>query len=146
MKLMKRNRSSLSRKAGFTLLEMILVIALLMLLAGVAVNQLGGVLTGSNEKVAIMKVNESFKTPLFRYRLDMGNFPTSEEGLMALLQKPASDRGRWKGPYIENAEDMKDPWGNDLRYRFPGTKNVGGYDLYSLGPDAKESEDDIGNW
>lgn len=128
------------------MLEIILVIALLMLLAGVAVVKLDDVIDRSNENVAKLKVNDSFKTPLFKYKLDTGSFPTTEQGLASLLQKPANDRGRWKGPYIEKIEDIKDPWGNDLRYRYPGTKNVGSYDLYSLGPDMKESEDDIGNW
>lgn len=143
---MEKKSRQLSRKGGFTLLEVILVIALLMLLAGVAVVNLEKIFGGGEANIARMKVNDAFKTPLFKFRLDMGSFPTTEQGLKALVDKPSNDRGRWKGPYIENREDVKDPWGNDLKYRFPGTKNVGSYDLYSLGPDGQESEDDIGNW
>lgn len=104
-------------------------------------------LFGDNqEAITRMKVNDSFDVPLFKYRTDLGNYPTTEQGIKALLTQPSNARGKWKGPYINDASDIIDVWGNELKYRFPGTKNPAKYDLYSLGPDGVESSDDIGNW
>jgi general secretion pathway protein G len=77
----------------------------------------------------------------------VGNFPTTEQGLDALIKAPAGKEQRWKGPYIK--EKAIDPWGNPYKYQFPGTRNVSGqrsYDIWSLGEDGTESNDDIGNW
>lgn len=144
--MMKRRRELRANKAGFTLVEMLLVIGLIALLAGVVVFNAGNIFGTQQEQLMEFKVKESFKTPLFKYKMDTGNFPTTEAGLNALLNKPSNDRGRWRGPYIDGPDDLEDAWGNTFQYRFPGTKNPGGYDLYSLGPDGVESEDDIGNW
>lgn len=143
---MKRRNDFRGKKSGFTLIEILLVLALLSMLVGFAVFKGGSIFTDSQADIVSMKVKEAFKVPLFKYRTDTGNFPTSEQGLKALLQKPSNDRGRWRGPYIEGPDNLIDEWGNEFRYRFPGTKNTSGYDLYSLGADGKESEDDIGNW
>lgn len=134
------------RKAGFTLIEMILVIALIALLAGVAVGRVDKIFGNSEIKLTKLRVSSSFKTPLMTYRIDMGGFPTTEEGLKALLEKPATDRGNWKGPYIDGPEALLDGWQSPLQYRYPGTHNADSYDLYSYGPDKKESGDDITNW
>lgn len=141
-----KNRSPLSNKSGFTLMEIILVFALISLLVGAVVGKFGGVLTGGEIKATTFKVQEAFKTSLFRYRIDMGSFPTTEQGLKALLTKPSNGRGRWQGPYIEDEDDLLDAWGNSLKYRYPSTNNPGSYDISSLGPDGKESDDDIRNW
>lgn len=143
---MRRSKSFRGKRSGFTLIEILLVLALLSMLVGFAVFK-GDAIFGDNQvKVMSMKVKESFNVPLFKYRTDTGNYPTTDQGLKALLVKPGNDRGRWRGPYINGEQDLVDDWGNELRYRFPGVKNTGGYDLYSLGPDGKESADDIGNW
>lgn len=146
MTIKESKRSLGNLKQGFTLIEMMLVIALIVLLVGVAVFNARSIF-GQNQS-ALTKVKiDAFKTPLFNYRMNLGSYPTTDEGLKALLYRPASDRGgKWKGPYIESKENLIDPWQMELKYRFPGTKNPGGYDLYSLGPDKVESEDDIGNW
>ena len=146
MKKIDSNRRQLSGKAGFTLMEMILVIALMMLLAGVAVVKLTGVLTDNEIKLTKIKVEQSFKTALFKYRMDTGSYPTTEQGLRALLQKPGNDRGKWHGPYIEGEDNLEDAWGRELKYRYPSSNNPGSYDLYSLGADGVESGDDIKNW
>lgn len=144
----KRDKRSAfrSRKSGFTLVEMILVIGLIVLLAGVVIVNVDNIFGDQQAKMTGFKVKESFKTPLFKYRMDMGSYPTSEQGLQALLVRPSNDKGRWRGPYIENKEDLVDAWNNDLKYRFPSSSNPGSYELYSLGPDGVESEDDIRNW
>ena len=136
-----------TRNNAFTLIEVLIAIALVALLVGVAVGNLDNVFGGQQENAADLFVNQSAKIPLTSYRLDVGSFPNTEEGLKALMTAPAGKKGRWKGPYFE--ENPKDPWGNDYQYRYPGSKNVNGsrgYDLWSLGPDGVESADDIGNW
>lgn len=129
------------------MIEILIVIALIAILAAVAVGNLGGIFGGQQEKLAGIFVNQTVKAPLQAYRLDVGNFPNSEEGIAALIKAPSGKDARWKGPYIE--ELPLDPWGNAYKYRFPGTKNINaanGYDIWSLGPDGVESADDIGNW
>jgi general secretion pathway protein G len=135
------------RKSGFSLLEILIAIALVALLASVALNQLTGVFGDNQKQAAELFVTSSAELALTRYRLDVGNFPTTEQGLDALIKAPAGKEQRWKGPYIK--EKAIDPWGNPYKYQFPGTRNVSGqrsYDIWSLGEDGTESNDDIGNW
>jgi len=142
----KRNRNRYSSKRGFTLIEIMLVIGLMVLLFGLVVANVDKIFGDNQEQLVAFKVKESFKTPLTSYRIHMGSFPSTQQGLKALLSRPENDRGRWKGPYIENPEDLVDPWGNQLQYRYPGAQNTSSYDLFSLGPDGTESGDDITNW
>ena len=140
-------KHSLAKRSGFTLIEIMLAIGLMALLATVVIINVDRIFGSQQEGIAKFKVSEAFKTPLTTYRVHMGRYPTTEEGLQALLKKPASDtRGRWKGPYVEDTSDLEDPWGQPLQYRFPGVKNPSKYDLYSFGPDMVQSDDDIGNW
>lgn len=149
---MKSFRSLLSarpanRKSGFSLIEILIVIALIAILATVAIGNLGGIFSDQQEKVADIFVKQTVKLGLTPYRLDMGQYPSTEEGLQALMRPPAGKEARWRGPYLE--ELPLDPWNNPYQYRFPGTKNVNGargYDVWSWGPDGTESADDIGNW
>lgn len=86
---------------------------------------------------------------MVRYKIDVGDYPSTAEGLAAMVAAPANKAERWRGPYIDapGGRIPADPWGEAYRYRFPGTRNPGGYDLYSIGPDKTEgTEDDIGNW
>ncbi|MGB0763165.1 MAG: type II secretion system protein GspG [Acidimicrobiales bacterium] len=88
-----------------------------------------------------------FKIALQTYKLDVGNYPSSEDGLNALLHPPNGKEGRWRGPYLE--EIPNDPWDRPYQYRYPGEKNINGarrYDVWSWGPDGVHSGDDIGNW
>lgn len=139
--------ASPQRKSGFSLLEILIAIALVALLASVALNQLTGIFGDNQKKAAELFVNSSSELALTRYRLDVGNFPTTEQGLDALLKAPAGKEQRWKGPYLK--EQAIDPWSNPYKYQFPGTRNISGsrsYDIWSLGEDGTESNDDIGNW
>ncbi len=137
----------LQRTGGFSLIEILIVIALIAVLATVAIGNLGGIFSGQQEKVASMFVKQTLDTALVPYRLDVGNYPTTEQGLKALITAPAGKEAKWKGAYLK--ELPLDPWDNPYQYRYPGTKNINGargYDAWSWGPDGTESADDIGNW
>lgn len=136
-----------SRRRGFTLVEILVVITIVVLLAGLAITNLNKVLGGSQIDVAKLFVNQGMKTALFTYKMQMGNFPTTEEGLQALITAPQGKGDRWRGPYIEGNSIPLDPWKQPYQYRFPGVRNKDGYDLWSIGPDGKDqTDDDIGNW
>lgn len=143
------NNQKSTRIHGFSLVEILIVIALIAILATVAIGNLGGIFGGQQEKIAQQVVNQGMKLGLTAYKLDVGNYPSSEEGLLALLKSPAGKESRWKGPYLEETQVPLDPWGQPYQYRFPGSRNISGsrgYDIWSLGPDGTESADDIGNW
>jgi general secretion pathway protein G len=138
-----------ARTAGFTLLEILVTLAIIGLLAGLAISNSDKIFGQSQEAVARIFVRDSLRTAFVRYRMDLGDYPTTAEGIAALVAAPANKSDQWKGPYIETpgGKAPTDPWGEAYRYRYPGTKNKGGYDLYSAGPDkADGTEDDIGNW
>jgi len=87
----------------------------------------------------------NLEVALDAFEVDTGRYPTTEEGLTALLQQP-SDVKSWSGPYIKRGLP-KDPWGNPYVYKTPGDHNTSGYDLYSFGPNGQEGgDDDIDNW
>jgi len=129
-----------------TLIEILIVLILISLLAGTVIFNVTKTLEGNTESITKLFVNETVKVPLVTYRIHMGSYPSTEEGLQALITPPANRADRWKGPYIENKTVPLDPWGNPYQYRYPGTKNTDKYDLWSWGPDGRESADDIGNW
>ncbi len=131
-------------QAGFTLLEILIAIALLAAIAGLLVSNMDRILGGGREEIARLFVEETLETPLVAYRVNMGHYPTTEEGLLALEKKPSDEAVNWRGPYVKKMNP--DPWGNPYEYVSPAERSSGGYDLWSLGPDGQESEDDIGNW
>ncbi|MDF3057523.1 MAG: ral secretion pathway protein GspG [Rariglobus sp.] len=144
------HRSSLraSRRA-FTLLEILVVLAIIGLLVGLAVTKVGGIFGSKQEDIARLFVNSSVKTPLTAYRIDMGGYPSTAEGIQALVTAPQNKGDSWKGPYIETPGGKLplDPWQEPYVYRYPGVKNKDSYDLFSKGADKAEgTPDDIGNW
>ena len=133
------------RRAAFTLLEIVIVIALIALLAGLAIKQGGGIFDEQRAKITRLYVESTLKMPLTRYKIATGDFPSTEDGLQALVTRPASAGDRWSGPYVDKLD--LDAFGSPYQYRYPGTHNAGGYDLWSMGPDKKDgTADDIGNW
>ena len=141
---MKRN--NLRRVRGFTLIELLVVLVILGLLAGLVGPQVMKYLGGANTKTAKLQI-EDFSTALDAFRLDMGRYPTTNEGLQTLVIQP-SGANRWNGPYLRKNTVPKDPWGNDYQYRAPGQH--GAFDLYSLGADGAEGGDgenqDVVSW
>ena len=134
------------RSRGFTLIELLVVLVILGLLAGLVGPQVIKYLGGANTKTAKLQI-EDFSTALDAFRLDMGRYPTTAEGLQALVLQP-SGATRWNGPYLRKNLIPKDPWGNDYQYRAPG--QYGYFDLYSLGADNVEGGDgenqDVVSW
>ncbi len=94
--------------------------------------------------VAEIMVNETLNAPLLAYKLNNGDYPTTQEGLHALVECPPGKEEAWKGPYIER--EVIDPWGHPYQYRYPGIHNKDGYDIWSLGEDGVISDDDARNW
>ena len=140
---MKTNLKNLRRRStrGFTLMEMILVLAIIAVLVGMGVFMMVGVIDDANVGRAKADV-KTFETNLIRYKTNMNSMPSSLEDL---ARRPANARGPWRKMMEEGA--LKDAWGQPYQYRNPGRHNPNGYDIYSYGPDMKDgTEDDIGNW
>lgn len=128
---------------AFSLIELLLVLVILAVLAAVVVPKF----TNRSEQARITAAKtdiSSLETALDAFEVDNGRFPTGDEGLRALIESPAN-LSNWRGPYIKRGIP-NDPWGNPYIYRHPGMRNTNGYDLYSTGPDGRESNDDITNW
>jgi general secretion pathway protein G len=98
-------------------------------------------------ETARLFVTQTMKLPLNAYRISMGDYPSTSEGIAALVNRPANRGERWNGPYIEGGVPV-DPWKEPYQYEYPGKKSrTLPYDLWSKGPDKQSgTEDDIGNW
>lgn len=154
-------------RSGFTLTELLIVMAILVLL----VSLIGPRLLGSKQKADINAVKTQigmFQSALERYAVDMNKFPSTEEGLAALVSSPGSDgsgssseessdsdsesagssSGNWDGPYIKTEKLPLDPWGKPFAYEYPPTHNkINVPDIWSYGPDGQENtDDDIVSW
>lgn len=137
---MKKNRMN-EAKAGFTLIEILLVVVIIGILAALAAPRLGGRVKEARINSARADV-QSIGTALRLYELDNGDYPSSLQGL---ISKPGGSNN-WRGPYLEKSAMPKDPWGNDYVYNYPGQHNSHSYDLKSNGPDGVASADDVNNW
>lgn len=172
----RKPRLSMARRSGFTLTELLIVMAILVLL----VSLVGPRLLGSKKKADVSAVKTQigmFQSALERYAVDMNTFPSDQQGLQALVNKPggagesvdtsADDLGddlalddgsggstgggnatNWDGPYLKQSSLPKDPWGNGYGYAYPPKKGDSDVpDIWSFGPDGKENtEDDIVSW
>lgn len=146
---MRLRRTNRVPRRAFTLMEVLLVLVILVVLMGFAVPSL----LGSKKKADIDAAKTQiglFRPALEKYALDIGSFPTTEQGLNALQEKPEDldeeKQTEWSGPYVSNIS--KDPWGHAYSYEYPPTHGTGDTpDVWSFGPDGKEgSEDDIVSW
>ncbi|MFA4029787.1 MAG: hypothetical protein GDYSWBUE_001081 [Candidatus Fervidibacterota bacterium] len=139
------------RKSGFTLIELMVVMVILVLLAGGVSVMVVGRIEEAKRARAKMDI-QALEAALDMYYAHNGYYPTTEQGLRALIVKPTTEPApkNWQGPYLKHGKLPKDPWGNDYQYICPGKRNVDSFDLYSLGRDGKEGgtglDADIGNW
>jgi general secretion pathway protein G len=129
---MSRNRRYHQRRSGFTLLELLVVMVIIGLLAGYVAPRYFSQLGKSEVKVAQAQI-VSFEKALDTYRLDVGHYPTTEQGLNALLQRPQNE-AKWNGPYLQKAVPL-DPWGKPYQYKAPGEH--GEFDIWSFGKDGQ---------
>lgn len=138
----RRRRSA----AGFTLIELLVVLVILGLLAALAGPRVVGYLGGARTDTARLQISE-LKTVLEHYRLHNRTYPTTQQGLAALVRNPGN-LPSWKGPYLTSSNVPLDPWGNPYIYRAPGEH--GEYDIYSLGsdkaPGGSGEASDVTSW
>jgi general secretion pathway protein G len=137
--------SKRSRNSGFTLLELLVVMVIIGLLVGYVAPQYFKQVGKSEIKTARAQI-DSFGKALDQYRLDTGHYPTTEQGLAALVTKPQNE-AKWDGPYLKKGVPP-DPWGTAYVYKKPGDN--GEYDIISYGKDGAPGgtgeDSDIGNW
>lgn len=141
------NRYRLTAQKGFTLIELMIVVIIIAALSAMVVPRLSNRSEQAKITVAEADINSNIGLALKLYKLDNGRYPTTAQGLQALLSKPSSSPApkNWNGPYLET--EPLDPWKIEYSYKSPGANNASSYDLYSIGPDGVENnEDDIKNW
>jgi general secretion pathway protein G len=142
-----KTRSLRKRQAGFTLIEMMVVVVVIGVLAAMIIPNFLG--TTHDAKVSAAKGSVSeLEAALERFNVHMDRYPTTEEGLKALVEAPSSEDKKWRGPYIKLLRS--DPWGSPYQYRSPGTHHPTSFDIWSQGADKADGGDgegaDIGNW
>jgi general secretion pathway protein G len=139
----KERRLRAGMRAAFTLVELLLVLVILSVLAAVVVPKFTGRSRQARETAARTDV-AMLETVLDAYEIDTGGYPSTQQGLEALVEEPSGVRD-WHGRYVDRLPT--DPWGNPYIYKCPGDHNTDGYDLYSYGPDGRKGgDDDITNW
>lgn len=139
-----RNMTKKRRRAsGFSLMELLIVIMIMGVLMGIAIVNLQGTPNEARIAAAGQEIR-TMGTALDMYSMHNASYPTTEEGLKALVEKSASAKRFQKGGYLRGKSVPKDPWDNPYVYNVPGRS--GEFEVYSLGPDGRESDDDIGSW
>ena len=127
------------RDGGFTLVELLLVLVILGTLAAIVVPKFAGRSEQARVTAAKSQI-ANFETALDAFEVDNGYYPTTEDGFTPLLEQP-DDAENWHGPYLKKA-NVKDPWGNEYLYTYPGEYDEAGYDLLCLGPAGRAGGDD----
>lgn len=139
-------QTTYARETGFTLVELLVVLVILGLLVAIAAPRVMKYLGSARSDTAHIQI-EKLAGVLDLYRLEVGHYPTDQEGLKALMEKPAQ-ADSWNGPYLKSKDSLTDPWGVPYAYHSPGQH--GEFDLYTLGADGKEggegADKDITNW
>lgn len=147
---MKKSNQTIFSKEGFTLIELMVVLVILGLLAGLILPRLMGRTEEARRQAAEVQI-KAFEQALDMYFSDNGNYPTTEQGLPALSKAPEIEPvpRKWKGPYLQHGIIPKDPWGNEYVYLSPGV-HTKEFDLVSFGKDASQGGEgesaDIESW
>jgi general secretion pathway protein G len=143
--MIRQRKKSFAATAGFTLLELLVVMVIIGLLAGFVAPKFFAQIGKSETKTARAQI-DSLEKALDQYRLDLGRYPTDEQGLAALTERPAGET-KWAGPYLKK-QVPPDPWARPYVYKFPGEH--GEYDLFTYGKDGQPGgsgeAEDIVNW
>lgn len=144
--LMQKHRRHVHAQRGFTLIELLVVLAIIGMLAGLVGPQVVKHLGESKTKTARLQIEE-LSSALDMYRLDVGRYPATDEGLAALIEQPSNARV-WNGPYLRKKRVPVDPWNNPYHYVSPGQH--GKFDLFTLGADNAEGgegeDQDVVSW
>ncbi len=134
------------KQKGFTLLELLVVLGIIAMLAGIVGPQVMKHMGESKTKAAKVQI-EDLASTLDMYKLDAGSYPTTEQGLIALVEAPDNAK-HWSGPYLSKSKIPLDPWQNEYHYVFPGEH--GKFDIFSYGADGKEGgtgeDQDVVSW
>lgn len=136
------------KKAGFTFIELMAVVVIISILVALVAPRVVGRTEEAKRQAAKADIEANVALALDLYALDTGSYPTTEQGLTALVTLPTASPvpETWKGPYLKKGTP-KDPWGKPYLYRYPGELNKEDYDLYSYGADGVEGGgDDVVNW
>ena len=134
-----------SFRRGFTLVELLLVLTILAILAGIVFPNIIGRAEEARKIAARVEIAH-FVTALNMFEVDNGYFPKGADGLQALMVKPRDAQTTWKGPYLQKDRIPLDPWKNPYVYEIPGKHNPASYDLYTKGRDGLGGANSIGNW
>ncbi len=140
---------TVKKTAGFSLIEIMLVVIIIGILIAMVLPNLSGRSEQARVAAATADIEANLSTALELYDLDNGRYPTTEQGLEALIREPstAPEPVNWNGPYLKKKQVPRDPWQREYVYVSPGEHNPESYDLYSLGSDGVEGGgDDIVNW
>lgn len=135
-------------KRGFTLIEIMLVVIIIGILVAMIVPNIAGRSEQARTTAARTDIDSNLATALDLYRMDVGQYPTSEQGLSALIAPPTASPvpAQWNGPYLKKKKVPKDPWGRDYVYVSPGNHNPESYDLSSMAASGVEDDKNITNW
>ncbi|MGN6553199.1 MAG: type II secretion system major pseudopilin GspG [Verrucomicrobiota bacterium] len=145
MKCITHKPNPRNRRQGFTLIVLLLVLAILGILAAIVVPKIAGRSEDARKQAAVTQIS-AFKTALNTFEVDNGYYPKGQNGLLDLIQRPR-DAQNWHGPYLDTDAVPKDPWGRDYSYVCPGKNNTSSFDIASAGPDGQAgNDDDIYNW
>ena len=143
---MYRHSPRIKRAAGFTLMELLVALVILGMLAGIVGPRIMKYVGGAKSDTAKVQIEDLVTAP-HMYQLEVGNYPSQEAGLLALVEEPQGVVG-WNGPYLSKPRVPKDPWGRDYHYRIPG--EYGEFDLFSYGadnnPGGEKDDADVVSW